>query len=256
MKRKEKVECLKFFVVVFNSMFLILGLAFFSCGVWVLFDQNSLIVMISAGNAVKAIAAALFTMGLLVAGISVLGYIGAATEIRCFIILISGALMDEIDQLIIVYGNKTAGELAQVMWQLLDTLQCYGKCCGRMNYTDWDRNLYISSLPESNIYPWSCFNVSSCPVLHSNNSTQGFGQGSAVYLQGCQQSIEDWLLANGLAVLELQLGLVLIQALQLALGLCFCHITQRKGQEVQPELNIPCGDKAVYLSVACRDLPL
>ncbi|XP_048828185.1 tetraspanin-19-like isoform X3 [Brienomyrus brachyistius] len=233
------------------------------------------------GNAVKAIAAALFTMGLLVAGISVLGYIGAATEIRCFIILhmtfltpivagqifvismmminkekISGALMDEIDQLIIVYGNKTAGELAQVMWQLLDTLQCYGKCCGRMNYTDWDRNLYISSLPESNIYPWSCFNVSSCPVLHSNNSTQGFGQGSAVYLQGCQQSIEDWLLANGLAVLELQLGLVLIQALQLALGLCFCHITQRKGQEVQPELNIPCGDKAVYLSVACRDLPL
>lgn len=48
-----------------------------------------------------------------------------------------------------------------------------------------------------------------------------------------------------------QMMVCLLQALQLALGLFFCHVTQRTGQEVQPELNIPCTDKAVYLSVAC-----
>lgn len=37
----------------------------------------------------KTIAGALFIMGLVVVGISVLGYIGAAIEIRCFIILVS-----------------------------------------------------------------------------------------------------------------------------------------------------------------------
>ncbi|KAG7454352.1 hypothetical protein MATL_G00258790 [Megalops atlanticus] len=253
MKAEDKVQILKFFLMVFNGVFVILGLAIFGCGVWILFDKSSFIVTLSGGSSMKTVAAGLFVIGLVVFGVSCIGYVGAYKEIRFLIMLymgflivivlgqlfvtfvllikrkeITNFLIEEVDQIIVTYG--TMGNGSSEHWRVLDAVQHYSNCCGRNGSTQWENNTFISSLPDGeDVYPCSCFN-GSCPFLPNDTSLM-FGKGSSIYQKGCQESIEVWLSENGLAILGMDAGLVLIQILQFVLSLYLIQNIRRKAKQ-------------------------
>ncbi|XP_052368131.1 CD82 antigen-like [Oncorhynchus keta] len=92
MKVDDKFQILKFFAAVFNSVFLILGLCIFGCAVWILFDKDNFIAILSSVE-VKTVAGGLFIIGLVVVGVTILGCMGAQLENRCFLLLYMGFLI-------------------------------------------------------------------------------------------------------------------------------------------------------------------
>ncbi|KAJ8393397.1 hypothetical protein AAFF_G00061190 [Aldrovandia affinis] len=250
MKAEDRIQILKFFLMVFNGVFVIIGLAVFGCGIWILFDKSSFVMTISGGQ-MELVAGCLFVIGLVVVGVTGLGYVGAAKEVQFLIMLYMGlliviflgqlfvtfilllqkdqikqALIDEVDEIILTYGTASANSSAE-MWRLLDTVQHYSECCGRFNYTQWDNNVFIQTLlDKESVYPCSCFN-SSCPFL-SSDASQRFGRGSAVHQQGCEGRISDWLRQNGLTILGMNAGLVLIQVIQFVLSLYLVRSIKKK----------------------------
>ncbi|XP_061085980.1 tetraspanin-19 [Conger conger] len=251
MKVEETVQILKFFLMVFNGVFLIIGLAVFGCGIWILFDSSSFVVTISDGR-MRLVAGGLFVIGLVVFGVSILGYIATCNEIRFLTILymglllvifvaqlfvtfvlllardeVQGVVVKEVDGVIETYGMENT---TNNLWDVLDSVQRHSKCCGRRNYTQWENNTFIKSLPDSeNVYPCSCFK-SGCPRLNSDPA-QRFGNGSAIYTQGCGELIEAWIRENGYAILGMDAGLVLIQVIQFVLSLYFFWNIKRKAKQ-------------------------
>ncbi|XP_035257295.1 putative tetraspanin-19 [Anguilla anguilla] len=252
MKVEERIPILKFFLMVFNGIFVIIGLAVFGCGIWILFDKSSFVVTIGDGQ-MKTVAGGLFMVGLVAVGVSVLGYIAISKEIRLLIILymilliviflgqlfvtfvlllgrdtVIKALEKEVDDIIVDYGTENANTSTN-LWNVLDAVQHNSKCCGRTNYTQWENNTFIKALLDENVYPCSCFK-SACPHLN-DDSTQRFGNGSAFYTEGCQERIEAWLRENGYAILGMDAGLVIIQILQFVLSLYLFRDIKRKAKQ-------------------------
>ncbi|XP_023700904.1 tetraspanin-19 [Paramormyrops kingsleyae] len=234
MEAEDRIGILKFVLMVISGIFVILGIAIFGCGVWILFDKSNFIAIISNEDSVRFLSGGFFVIGLVVAAISLIGCLGALKEVRYFLLLYMGALIvillgqglltiillikgkeitktlsDEVDKIIMDYGNGTNREM-EIKWNILDTMQLYWTCCGRTNYTQWENNSYIKSCIEWEVYPCSCFNTTSCPFL-SEDPSQRFGKGEKVFNVGCQTHMEEWIYQNGLVMLGMDLGLVLIQ---------------------------------------------
>uniref|UniRef100_A0A3B3SJI8 Uncharacterized protein n=1 Tax=Paramormyrops kingsleyae TaxID=1676925 RepID=A0A3B3SJI8_9TELE len=217
MEAEDRIGILKFVLMVISGIFVILGIAIFGCGVWILFDKSNFIAIIK--DSVRFLSGGFFVIGLVVAAISLIGCLGALKEVRYFLLLvrkktkqlsknITKTLSDEVDKIIMDYGNGTNREM-EIKWNILDTMQLYWTCCGRTNYTQWENNSYIKSCIEWEVYPCSCFNTTSCPFL-SEDPSQRFGKGE----KGCQTHMEEWIYQNGLVMLGMDLGLVLIQVKQ------------------------------------------
>lgn len=236
MKADDKLQILKFFLMLFNSVFVILGISIFACSAWILFDNNNFIRVISSGQEVKLVAGGLLLIGLVVVGVSLLGCTGAYLESRCLIIFYLGFLIiiilgqifitfvllirrDSIKQYLIKsvgdiinkYGQNVTHEIS---WSLLDSVQSTAKCCGWSNPTEWRNNTVISSLNGANIYPCSCFN-GTCPLIIE---TARFGNGSNIYKTGCEKVLGDWLDTNIIVIFGMDAGLLLIQVLQFIFG--------------------------------------
>uniref|UniRef100_A0A8K9XES0 Si:ch73-139j3.4 n=1 Tax=Oncorhynchus mykiss TaxID=8022 RepID=A0A8K9XES0_ONCMY len=194
MKVDDKFQILKFFAAVFNSVFLILGLCIFGCAVWILFDKDNFIAVLSSVE-VKTVAGGLFIIGLVVVGVTILGCMGAQLENRCFLLLYMGFLICivlgqlfvifiillnhgkmniEVDKIITEYGTNPDN---QRHWKLLDNVQRYGHCCGMQSPNDWQSNMFIKNNSLIEVYPCSCFNTTDCPAI-SGFSTLLFGNGS------------------------------------------------------------------------------
>ncbi|KAJ8245434.1 hypothetical protein GJAV_G00270720 [Gymnothorax javanicus] len=253
MKVEEKIQILKFFLVVFNFVFVVIGLAVFGCGIWILFDKSTFVVTISDGHMILA-AGGLFVIGLIVVAVSLLGYIGTSKEMRFLIILymclliviflcqlfvtfvlllgrdeILPRLLDEVDDIIVDYGTKNATTPSS-LWDVLDAVQHFSKCCGRTNFTQWENNTFIKLLPDNeNVYPCSCL-LSSCPYLN-NDTAQRFGNGSAIYTESCEVRIEAWLRDNFYAILGMDAGLVLLQIFQFVLSFFLVRNIKRKAKQ-------------------------
>ncbi|XP_042605118.1 CD82 antigen-like isoform X3 [Cyprinus carpio] len=199
MKADDKLQILKFFLMLVNSFFVILGISIFACSAWILFDKDSFVSVLSSGQEVKEVVGGLFFIGLVVVFVSLLGCAGAYFESRCFIIFymcfliviilgqlfitvvllirrekIEQFLRDNVDEIIRQYG----GNETQMFWKLLDSVQTSAQCCGRLTSNEWRNNTVIESLGGTDIYPCSCFNAT-CPVILAR--THSFGNGSDIY---------------------------------------------------------------------------
>ncbi|XP_077091014.1 CD82 antigen [Siphateles boraxobius] len=251
MKADDKLQILKFFLMLVNSFFVILGISIFACSAWILFDKDSFVSVLSSGQDVKVVAGGLFFIGLLVVSVSLLGCAGAYFESRCFIIFylcfliviilgqifitlvlliqrqkIGQFLRENVDGIIRQYG----GNETQTSWKLLDSVQTAAKCCGRLTSNEWRNNTVIESLGEADIYPCSCFN-GTCPIL---DGTHSFGNGSDIYTTGCEKVLGDWLETNIAVILGMEVGLFLIQILQFIFGVQTCKFIGRKTRELHP----------------------
>ncbi|XP_045071796.1 leukocyte antigen CD37 [Coregonus clupeaformis] len=252
MKVDDKFQILKFFAAVFNSVFLILGLCIFGCAVWILFDKDNFIAVLSSVE-VKTVAGGLFIIGLMVVGVTILGSVGAQLENRFFLLLYMGFLICIVlGQLFVTFiillsrekitsemkmeVNKTMTEYGtnpdnQRHWKLLDDVQRYGHCCGMQVPNDWQGNLFIMNTSLTEVFPCSCFNTTDCPAI-SGYSTTLFGNGNETHIhpQGCQKMITDWLKENTLTIVGMDMGLLIIQVLQL---IVFVYLYQTVGQKAK-----------------------
>ncbi|XP_026083206.1 CD82 antigen [Carassius auratus] len=252
MKADDKLLILKFFLMLVNSFFVILGISIFACSAWILFDKDSFVSVLSSGQEVKVVAGGLFFIGLVVVGVSLLGCAGAYFESRCFIIFylcfliviilgqlfitfvllirrntIEQFLRDNVDEIIMEYG----GNETHTSWKLLDSVQTSAQCCGLLTSNEWRNNTVIESLGETDIYPCSCFN-GTCPVILPG--THSFGKGSDIYETGCEKVLVDWLEMNIILIFGMDVGLLLIQILQFIFGIQTYKCIGRKTRELHP----------------------
>ncbi|XP_031671485.1 CD82 antigen [Oncorhynchus kisutch] len=252
MKVDDKFHILKFFAAVFNSVFLILGLCIFGCAVWILFDKDNFIAVLSSVE-VKTVAGGLFIIGLVVVGVTILGCMGAQLENRCFLLLYMGFLIClvlgqlfvtfivllnhgkitskmkiEVDKIITEYGTNPDN---QRHWKLLDNVQRYGHCCGMQSPNDWQSNMFIKNNSLIEVYPCSCFNTTDCPAI-SGFSTLLFGNGSEtqIHPQRCVDIITNWLKENTLTIVGMEVGLLISQVLQFIVAV---YLYQTVGQKVK-----------------------
>ncbi|XP_016137120.1 CD82 antigen-like [Sinocyclocheilus grahami] len=252
MKADDKLQILKFFLMLVNSFFVILGISIFACSAWILFDKDSFVSVLSSEQEVKVVAGGLFFIGLVVVLVSLLGCAGAYFESRCFIIFymcfliviilgqlfitfvllirrdkIEQFLRDNVDEIIREYG----GNETQTSWKLLDSVQTSAQCCGRLTSNEWRNNTFIESWGETDIYPCSCFN-GTCPVILPG--THSFGSGSDIYETGCEKVLVDWLEMNIIVIFGMDVGLLLIQILQFIFGVQTFKCIGRKTRELHP----------------------
>uniref|UniRef100_A0AAZ3SS36 Tetraspanin n=1 Tax=Oncorhynchus tshawytscha TaxID=74940 RepID=A0AAZ3SS36_ONCTS len=245
MKVDDKFQILKFFAAVFNSVFLILGLCIFGCAVWILFDKDNFIAVLSSVE-VKTVAGGLFIIGLVVVGVTILGCMGAQLENRCFLLLYMGFLIcivlgqlfvtfivllnhgkvcpgPKVDKIITEYGTNPDN---QRHWKLLDNVHCV------RSPNDWQSNMFIKNNSLIEVYPCSCFNTTDCPAI-SGFSTLLFGNGSQTQIHPqvqCVDIITNWLKENTLTIVGMEVGLLISQVLQFIVAV---YLYQTVGQKVK-----------------------
>ncbi|XP_041933981.1 tetraspanin-19 isoform X1 [Alosa sapidissima] len=254
MKVYEIIQFQKFLLNIFNAFFVILGVSIFGCAAWILFDKNSLIAVISSEGDVELVAVSLALIGLVVVVVSVIGCAGGQLESKCllliymgfiiiitfgqtfvtFVLLLRRAKIEEflvntVNEEIKLYGNTTENHAS---WTLLDRIQHSAKCCGRHNMTDWDQNTFIQSLGKDNVYPCSCFNTT-CPNLSVGGR---FGEGTTdIYKEGCQKRLTSWLEDNIAVIIGMNVGLIVVQVIQVAFAVCIYQNIGRKMRQKNPK---------------------
>lgn len=239
MKLHKKIELLKFCSMVLNFILVALGVSVAGCGLWILFDSGFISVVSLVE--LQLVAVALLAVGGVVLVVSVLAMVGVQRESRVLLLPVAVLLLLLVlPQLFITFllvaskakihdavGN-TVDKLIKLYPEeerlLVDDLQHYGECCGRTNRSDWLSNQFVQSLDQSEaeVLPCSCFDakhyepgafcsrnltINSDVILYGNNS----------FNESCDEKISLWLDENLFTIVGMDLGLVLIQILQLAI---------------------------------------
>lgn len=238
MKLHKKIELLKFCSMLLNFILVALGVSVAGCGLWILFDSGFISVVPSVE--LQLVAVALLAVGGVVLMVSVLAMVGVQRESRVLLLPAAVLLMLLVlPQLFIIFllvasnakiheavGNTVDRLMEQYPLEqhlLVDDLQHYGKCCGRTNRSDWLNNQFVQSLnqSEAEVLPCSCFEVKHyepgafCSGNLTINSDILFGNTS--YTENCDEKISLWLDENLFTIVGMDLGLVLIQILQLVI---------------------------------------
>ncbi|PKK20775.1 tetraspanin 19 [Columba livia] len=234
MKIRDKILIQKFYVIVFNGIFLALGLMLLMFGLWLLLDRSNFFsVLLSSGEnqLVPYISCILLGIGSAITFTSALGFLGSVLEIKrllvtymSFQILVFVTQMailvlifvkkeevhnqwnNRIDEVISEYGNESLAEQEPV-WNILNAVQHKMECCGRYNITQWERNKNKDnstqipcSCTKSGLKKWFC-NV-------SRDST---------YSMGCEEHLSKWFENNILILTAISISLLITQVLLITL---------------------------------------
>ncbi|XP_032855632.1 tetraspanin-19 [Tyto alba] len=228
MKIRDKILIQKYYLHVFNGIFLALGLMLLIFGLWLLFDRNNLFsVLFSSGKnqLVACISYILLGIGSVNTFTSAVGFIGSVMENKCllvtyrsFQILVFIAQMtilvlvfmkkeevhnqwnNRIDEVISEYGNESLAEQEPV-WNVLNAVQHNMECCGRYNVTQWERN---KNKENSTQVPCSCttssLNKWFCDVPRDS-----------AYSMGCEEYLNTWFENNVLILTAIAISLLITQ---------------------------------------------
>ncbi|XP_078100433.1 CD82 antigen [Sander vitreus] len=244
MKLNVKIQLLNFCFQVLNFIFLALGLSVFGSGLWILFDRGSLQTVLPSVE-MRTVGAGLMLIGAVVLLVTLVGILGAEKQIRVVLLLYVGFLIVLIlgqlfiTVLLLISRDKIERSLDQMVDQfivqfgadssedrLMDRVQKYESCCGRTGPADWLNNSFIQSLNLTNpdVLPCSCFKMYE-PSVNSfwcselgNYTGPLFNWGNSSYDTGCKEKVSDWLKENTLTVVSMEVGLMLIEGLQLVLA--------------------------------------
>uniref|UniRef100_UPI00398E4917 CD82 antigen-like n=1 Tax=Pristiophorus japonicus TaxID=55135 RepID=UPI00398E4917 len=247
MKNDVKIQVLKYFLNLFNGIFLIIGAIILGCGIWILWDENSFISTLfpadDQDNVLSIAAYCFLVIGITVTVVSLVGCIGSIKEVKCLFILyfllmilifvlqlaIELAVLIQYDTIVTVMDEKTIEAIEQYgnsnfsNWNLLDIIQREFQCCGYYNSTDWEANELIVS---TKTLPCSCSNftvpytTSLCTVTES----------SYIYPQGCSTAIKKWLDNSIFGILGTAIALLLIQILQFIMGVSLLKSIKKRNE--------------------------
>ncbi|XP_008933660.1 PREDICTED: CD82 antigen, partial [Merops nubicus] len=117
----------KYFLFLFNLLFLLLGAVILGFGIWILADKTSFIAVLQMSSpSLKAAAYVLIGVGALTMLMGFLGCLGAVNEIRCLLGLYFTCLMliliTQVAAGLVIYFQKERlkGELSRIVGDLIE----------------------------------------------------------------------------------------------------------------------------------------
>uniref|UniRef100_A0A3Q2QY05 Tetraspanin n=1 Tax=Fundulus heteroclitus TaxID=8078 RepID=A0A3Q2QY05_FUNHE len=203
-------------------------------GLWLLLDNQSFIVFLNNFPSVKAGCYILIAVGAFATLMGFVGCIGAIYEIRCLLGLVSLQIISshpelwlntEMSKIVVKVledysGNESSTETA---W---DHIQQKMKCCGWNNSADWNTNTVIQN-SSGVLYPCSCHDASLDPdKQHESGFCEAPTTSWPVYLAGCSESVENWIVTNMAVVLGICVAVAFIELLGMVLSVCMCRNIQ------------------------------
>ncbi|XP_048405267.1 CD82 antigen-like isoform X2 [Stegostoma tigrinum] len=232
MKNDVKIKILKYFLSLFNGIFLIIGAIIFGCGIWILWDENSFIgtLLPTDHEDILSVSAYCFlAIGITVTIVCFVGCIGSIKEVKHLLFLyclflslifilqlsIGLAVLSQYSNIETLLGKKTIEAInhyvndsfsKELKWNFLDLIQKEFQCCGYYNSSDWERNDLIGSTS----LPCSCSNS----TVDTSTSLCTITENTYIYPQGCSTHMKQWLSGNVATVLVAAAALLLIEVLQ------------------------------------------
>ncbi|XP_056262022.1 CD82 antigen [Pseudoliparis swirei] len=264
MKLGVKIQLVNFCFQVFNFIFLALGCSVCGFGLWILFDGGDLLT-IDASDELQIVGAGLTLIGLVVLAVSVVGIVGAVRDIRVLLLVYMGFLLVLvlgqlfITLLLLMNRDQMEHSLDQTVKRiisdyggpegstLMDRIQISEGCCGRTGPSDWLQNDFLQNRTDLDLLPCSCFRASrpaaGSPWCSGKNLTGGHGGGGS-YEEGCKEKVTDWLQANLLTFVGMEVSLMLVQVVQFALAVSLYRALGRKDDQLSdPEDDQNYGDQ-------------
>ncbi|XP_025948983.1 CD82 antigen [Dromaius novaehollandiae] len=242
----------KYFLFLFNLLFLILGAVILGFGIWILADKTSFIAVLQTSSpSLKTGAYILIGVGAVTMLMGFLGCLGAVNEIRCLLGLYFTCLLviliTQVAAGLIIYFQKETlkEELSRIVGRLIETydplneeeknlqdawdyVQRQIACCGWVGAEDWENNAVLIN-KSMTMYPCSCSNSSEDSVADSGfcnldiplNSTAAFADWP-VHQQGCMDGVQKWLKDNLGIILGVCTGVAVIELLGMILSIALC----------------------------------
>ncbi|KAM7041764.1 CD82 antigen isoform 1-T2 [Acridotheres tristis] len=242
----------KYFLFLFNLLFLILGAVILGFGIWILADKTSFIAVLQMSSpSLKTGAYILIGVGALTMLMGFLGCLGAVNEIRCLLGLYFSCLMiillAQIAAALVIYFRKETlkAELSNIVVKLIkdydpadedqrnlqdawDYVQTQIACCGWTGAEEWENNDIIRNKSNTE-YPCSCSNRSKdlvegrgfCSLEDPVNGTATYADWP-VHEQGCMDGVEQWLKDNLGIILGVCTGVAVIELLGMILSISLC----------------------------------
>lgn len=222
---------------IFNGVIFLAGAAILAVGIWVKVDSGSLMAIL--GNIEGAppgldqllnVSYLLIAVGAVLLVIGFLGCCGAVRESRCmlltffsivliiFIIEVAGAIVllvfqDLASHLIsgledeVKKGISTEYGKDDKFSNLWNATMGEFKCCGFVNYTDFDGSPFVSS-HGGNIYPTSCCNET---VLDNNKGVCSLQGAEDSLVIGCFPKLVEFIEENAVIVAGVALGIAALE---------------------------------------------
>uniref|UniRef100_A0A668RJ46 Tetraspanin n=1 Tax=Oreochromis aureus TaxID=47969 RepID=A0A668RJ46_OREAU len=197
---------LKYFLIMCNLLFTVLGLLILALGVWGLISKESF-----AQEKISSIGTdpmlVVLSVGFLLTALCLSGCVGALRENRCLLKLFSATVLVLIAAQVIVAivahtlqdqieGNLRSGMLvAMARYQddldlrfITDEIQSNLQCCGVDNYRDWEINIYYNCSAPGVL---ACGVPATCCVDPLENGT--VWNSHVIFLGGCLGEIFRWI---------------------------------------------------------------
>ncbi|XP_078077277.1 CD82 antigen-like [Mustelus asterias] len=249
MKGDVKIQILKYFLNIFNGIFLIIGAIILGCGIWILWDENSFIgTLLAPGHQdiLSVSAYCLIVIGITVTIVCLVGCIASIKEVKCLLILyftflilifilqlaVGLAVLSQYSKIVTAMNKKTIEAIKhygndsfskELKWNLLDVIQKEFQCCGYYNSTDWEQNALMLL---NKTLPCSCSNYIEadftfpCTVKESAD----------IYPKGCSEEIKQWLSSNIFTLLGAAAVLLLVQVLQFIMAVYLLKYIKKRKQ--------------------------
>lgn len=246
------VKVTKYFLFLFNLLFLILGAVILGFGIWILADKTSFIAVLQMSSpSLKTGACILIGVGALTMLMGFLGCLGAVNEIRCLLGLYFTCLMlillTQIAAALVIYFQRETlkVELSDIVVDLIkdydplnedkrnlqdawDYVQMQIACCGWTGAKEWENNEILRNKSNTE-YPCSCSNRSKdlvegrgfCVLDDSVNGTATYADWP-VHEQGCMDGVEQWLKDNLGIILGVCSGVAVVELLGMILSISLC----------------------------------
>ncbi|XP_030404473.1 putative tetraspanin-19 [Gopherus evgoodei] len=198
MEPRDKILILKYFLSIFNGIFLVLALMLMMFSVWLLIDRNNLFTVLSftgENHLIACISYMLLGTESIVVFISFLGFLGIFEEIRWLLILYLGLIVllfgVQVAMPVLIYTRK---EEVQIMWN--DRIDAVISNYGNKNLTGRE-------------HEWDILN--------------------AVQNTGCDEYIKMRFENNSLVLIAINIALLTVEVLLFTLGvLLFKNIKKNK----------------------------
>uniref|UniRef100_A0AAX7T7Q5 Tetraspanin n=1 Tax=Astatotilapia calliptera TaxID=8154 RepID=A0AAX7T7Q5_ASTCA len=212
---------LKYFLIICNLLFTVLGLLLLALGVWGLISKESF-----AQEKISSIGTdpmlVVLSVGFLLTVLCLSGCVGALRENRCLLKLFSATVLVLITAQVIIAivahtlqdqieGNLRSGMLVAIaryqddldLRFITDEIQSNLQCCGADNYRDWEINIYYNCSAPGVL---ACGVPATCCVDPLENGTvwnsqcgvgaqllDEFTAQSVIFLGGCLGEISRWI---------------------------------------------------------------
>nr|XP_022913448.1 CD151 antigen-like isoform X1 [Onthophagus taurus]XP_022913452.1 CD151 antigen-like isoform X1 [Onthophagus taurus] len=237
---------LKSLLRVFNFIFLITGIGIIAISVWTLIDKFNFVTVLSTIN-YQLITYTLLLAGCLVIFASFLGCLAINKSnkpmLLTYIFLLALIFLIEamVGILGFIYLDSVKSELDknlnetflttyqydEAKTQSIDFIQKEFKCCGAMDFEDWQRSKWkTENSSVINKVPDSC-----CKTLTEHCGIRDHP--SNIYYDPCFFKIEELIILHLSNMSAVGLGISILQIFGIIFGCClFCHIKDDYGERI------------------------